>query len=681
PDPIRVGQGPTGIVLDEARNRAYVLNKFDGTISTIDLTNDQETARTAFFDPTPEAIKKGRPHLYDTHKGSGHGHIACGSCHVDGRWDRLAWDLGNPAGSMQTVSGKSFHPMKGLKTTQFLIDIIGKGTGNLHWRGDRASFHDFADAFRDLQGADAPLDATGMQEFSDFLAACWYVPNPYRTYRPESSVAASTERMNPNRVRGTGTLFQTVPTAGVRLFVSVNFNCSHCHQTGSGRGHLFGNGSNVSNGIVNMTNNVDMVPDLRSVYRKNGFFYNTNECTSGFGMMSDGVMATVFSEGGTGQYLGDYEPELLSWSGGVTQVNSPASYAFDLVHTAQDAMPAVGLRQTINGNAIGSITQLNAMKQLVNEKPGEYAMIVKGLYAGEQRGFYYLGSDNYQSDLASQTVTHTQLVTSAQGGSPLSWTIVHPNTKVRAGVDRDNDGIFDYQDGEVQLDLVMMLEGAKNGNVMRTDLRNSALLPANDPYLLGATLDGDVLLRTGSNAVVDWVQVQLRSTVDPTQVVDEIAALLLADGRVVMPGGEGPLLFAAPRGSYHVVAKHRNHLGTMTLTPRAFGTAVPRVDLRDPAVATWGTDGRRNLGGTMVLWAGDARADQVLKYTGATNDRDPVLMRIGGTVPTATLIGYYPEDINLDGVVKYTGAANDRDPILSGVGGVVPTATRQEQLP
>ncbi len=38
-----------------------------------------------------------------------------------------------------------------------------------------------------------------------------------------------------------------------------------------------------------MTLNHNMVPDLRSVYRKNGFFFNTTECTSGFGLMCDGV--------------------------------------------------------------------------------------------------------------------------------------------------------------------------------------------------------------------------------------------------------------------------------------------------------------------------------------------------------------------------------------------------------
>ena len=36
------------------------------------------------------------------------------------------------------------------------------------------------------------------------------------------------------------------------------------------------------------------------------------------------------------------------------------------------------------------------------------------------------------------------------------------------------------------------------------------------------------------------------------------------------------------------------------------------------------------------------------------NDRDAILLRIGGSVATAIVTGYYPEDVNLDGEVKYT---------------------------
>lgn len=687
PDPIEVGEGPTGIVMDEANERAYVLNKFEGSISTIDLVSETEMARTTYFDPTPLVIKTGRKHLYDTHAGSGHGHISCGSCHVDGRWDRLAWDLGNPAGDMVTVTDpdgdRTFHPMKGLKTTQFLLDIIGRGGGHLHWRGDKGGFQDFAGAFTDLQGTDAPLDAGGMQEFADFLAACWYVPNPYRTIRPDSSVAAVRERMNdPNRVRFTGTSFQTIPNAGVKLFVAVNVNCSHCHQAQTGRGHLPGNGSNTSQGNqVNMTLNKNMVPDLRNVYRKNGFFYNTTECTAGFGMMSDGVMETDFSQTGTQNYLGDYEPELLSWSGGITQANSPQSHNFDLVHSSQDAMPAVGMRMTING-AAGSVNRVTSLKSWVNKYPNDYALIVKGTYAGEARGFFYMGADNYQSDLASQTVTHAQLMASAQAGSPLTWTVVHPDTKIRLGVDRDSDGIYDYVDGDVELDLSLFLEGPMIGPVMRTDLRTNDLLPATDPYGSGAAAGEEVMTRVASATPVDWVWVELRDASDPLVVVDGVAALVQANGKVVMPDGTSPLLFEnAPRGNYHVAVRHRNHLGALTASAYLLGAGVTVIDLRDPGLAMWGVDARRTIGPISALWAGDVNGDGTIRYTGLLNDRDLLLQAIGGTVPTATVNGYLQEDVNLDGQVKYTGPENDRDPILTSIGGTVPTNIRQEQLP
>ena len=35
----------------------------------------------------------------------------------------------------------------------------------------------------------------------------------------------------------------------------------------------------------------------------------------------------------------------------------------------------------------------------------------------------------------------------------------------------------------------------------------------------------------------------------------------------------------------------------------------------------------------------------------------------------------------MDGVVKYTGSSNDRDPILLNIGGSSPTAVVVEQLP
>jgi hypothetical protein len=108
---------------------------------------------------------------------------------------------------------------------------------------------------------------------------------------------------------------------------------------------------------------------------------------------------------------------------------------------------------------------------------------------------------------------------------------------------------------------------------------------------------------------------------------------------------------------------------------------VTTIDLRQASTATWGTDARRTSGSAMVLWTGNVVMNNALRYTGASNDRDPILQAIGGSVPTGILSGYVTTDVNLDGLTKYTGASNDRDPILLNIGGSAPTSIRLEQLP
>ena len=156
--------------------------------------------------------------------------------------------------------------------------------------------------------------------------------------------------------------------------------------------------------------------------------------------------------------------------------------------------------------------------------------------------------------------------------------------------------------------------------------------------------------------------------------------LVQRDGDVVSPQG-GPVVFEADPGNYRLVARHRNHLGAMTDAAFTLSRDPIPVDLSDPALATFGTDARRLRDGKALLWAGNAVFDNELRYTGMANDRDAMLQRIGGVVPTATVGGYWVEDVTLDGLVRYTGAGNDRDRLLLGIGGAVPTAVRVEQLP
>jgi hypothetical protein len=186
----------------------------------------------------------------------------------------------------------------------------------------------------------------------------------------------------------------------------------------------------------------------------------------------------------------------------------------------------------------------------------------------------------------------------------------------------------------------------------------------------------------GDDAIVDWVLIELRNASAPATIIATRAALVQRDGDVVDIDGVSPVTFRVTAGTFHLAVRHRNHLGCMTASPVALSRTGSTIDLTSPATATFGTEARRAQGNRMLLWAGNVLRDNVLRYTGGDNDRDPVLSAIGGVIPTNTSApGYRQEDVSMDGVIRYTGDGNDRDPVLLNIGGVVPTLTRQEQLP
>ena len=245
------------------------------------------------------------------------------------------------------------------------------------------------------------------------------------------------------------------------------------------------------------------------------------------------------------------------------------------------------------------------------------------------------------------------------------------------------------------LDLHAVLEGPYDATtgLMDDDLRTLPDFPLMEPFSAlgylhqgggGETVDPQVLGVTGPDAIVDWVLVELRDANDPTTVLTSQSALLQRDGDVVATDGVSTLPLPLPEGNYHVAMRHRNHLGCMTAGPVLLGYTPTTIDLAAAGTLMYGSDARISVTGTFpaeALWAGDVSFDGVVKYTGVANDRDPILLSIGGVVPTGTTTGYSAADVDLNGVVKYTGAGNDRDRLLQSVGGVVPTATRVEQLP
>ncbi|MBK7946392.1 MAG: hypothetical protein IPJ85_14290 [Flavobacteriales bacterium] len=165
------------------------------------------------------------------------------------------------------------------------------------------------------------------------------------------------------------------------------------------------------------------------------------------------------------------------------------------------------------------------------------------------------------------------------------------------------------------------------------------------------SLDG-----SAGTEVVDWVLVEYRDPLDPANIVSSLSGLLLRNGTIRTSNWEQlPSFSPNPNGSYYVAVRHRNHLGVMTAQPVDFSRS-PFIDFSLPATPVYGNNARKTSSGVGTLWCGDVNFDGTIKYTGSTNDRDPLLVRIGGSVPTNTANGYHNEDVNMDGLVKYTGS-------------------------
>jgi hypothetical protein len=242
-------------------------------------------------------------------------------------------------------------------------------------------------------------------------------------------------------------------------------------------------------------------------------------------------------------------------------------------------------------------------------------------------------------------------------------------------------------------------------NMMHDSLRSQGLVPLVEPYSAfpynrPSILDNDpaekmtslaILADTGSNAIVDWVFIEMRNASNPATIMATKRALLQRDGDVVSSvDGTSPILFSLlPPGNYYVTIKHRNHLGVMTaaalplnLTPTLvdFTTLAPVYEhIAAPPITN---TPRKIVGSVAVLWAGDANSNKNVKYNGLANDKQVILNAVGVATPNTTVFGYRIEDVNMDGIVRYNNFNNDRNYILSNTTGIsTPNAVVSQHTP
>ncbi|QDV04817.1 hypothetical protein Poly30_03100 [Planctomycetes bacterium Poly30] len=483
--PIEVGEGPTGIAIDDAGGRAFVVNKFDASVSTIDLAAAAEVSRVAFHDPSPLAIKVGRKHLYDTHATSGLGHVSCASCHVDARTDRLGWDLGDPAGLVEdsgaqnlgmnlpglNVGFEDFHPMKGPMTTQTFQDIIGKEP--FHWRGDRDGLAGFLPAFEGLQGDDATPSVAEVDEFAAFLGTIHFPPNPYRNFDNtlptdlplpgHFSVGrfspAGTPLPNGNAQNGLNRY--TPPTT-----LDGPFACVTCHTlpTGMGADVRF-NGSQYvpfpegPNGekhhalvsVDGSTNKAIKTAQLRSSYKKVGADFTQSSVQAGFGFLHDGSIPSLafFLSSPAFEFQGDQGLAnmiafMLAFGGSDLPNGSASNPLFPPGTESQDTHAGVGTQVTIADFATLDPAAAALVAGMRSEADlSRIGMVARGVVGGLPRGAAYSAGASFQTDRAAEQLDFAALMALATPATPITLMAVPSGTEVRLGIDRDLDGAFD----------------------------------------------------------------------------------------------------------------------------------------------------------------------------------------------------------------------------------------------
>ena len=305
------GGGPSGLVLDEPRQRLYVLTRFDNAVSVVDTAAAAQVSHVALHNPEPPQVVNGRQFLYDAVFTSSNGEASCSSCHVFGDFDSLAWDLGNPDDvvlnnpnpfRVADPLGMSFpdhHPMKGPMTTQSLRGMANHGP--MHWRGDRTGGNDpggdpldetqaflkFNVAFGGLLGRSGPIPNANMAAFAAFILDVAYPPNPIR---------ALDNSLTPDEAAGRDFFLNSSPS-------DVFQTCNGCHALDPANGH-FG-----SDGFSSFEFEAQQfkIPHLRNLYQKVGMFGmpavsffnqvdngNKGDQVRGFGFLHDGSVDTVF---------------------------------------------------------------------------------------------------------------------------------------------------------------------------------------------------------------------------------------------------------------------------------------------------------------------------------------------------------------------------------------------------
>jgi len=490
---IDVGGGPSGLALHEAAGRLYVMNRFDHTISIVDLESLEEVEVVPLgYNPEPPAVRRGRPLLYDARRASGHGDAACGSCHIFADCDGLAWDLGNPEGSLQEnpivrvpVLGneplRPFHPMMGPMTTKSLRGLAGAGA--LHWRGDLngggedpfdtgKAFLNARSGFHGILGKEGEIPLEQMERLRDFVLDIRYPPNP---------VASLDGSLTPEQAAGKEIFESDGDRHGLG---GSGTSCASCHVPPLGTdGH----------GVTGRDQDIK-VAQLRGLYQKVGMFGyaspgivsyspvtlepvptpHLGEQVRGFGFRHDGTMPLISDHlrEPLEAFIFPDEPG----RSGLEKVRQIESF---LLAFPTGLAPVVGQQVTVDRGAAERPAGLERLQLLADRAgAGDGDLVCHGILRGEARGFLGLEKGGpvreFQSDRRVEIVSWDDLMGAVRAGvAVLTFTVAPPGSGRRIAIDRDGDGALDRDESDQGFDpadpashpMSFILRGDCNGDL------------------------------------------------------------------------------------------------------------------------------------------------------------------------------------------------------------------------
>lgn len=222
---------------------------------------------------------------------------------------------------------------------------------------------------------------------------------------------------------------------------------------------------------------------------------------------------------------------------------------------------------------------------------------------------------------------------------------------------------FTMSKGLLKINAKALLAGTYDASgVMFDDLRVGNYLPTSEPYeALGFSHSGDETVLDGvfdvatSDAIVDWVLLELRDKNDATNVIATRAALVQKDGDIVDMDGESAVTFDASADDYYLVAQHRNHLGVLSASTISLSTTAASYDFTTNLSNTTGAgNGILDLGdGYYALYSGDVDKSGQVQNT----DISSLLLIIGTS-------GYLLGDLDMNGQAQNTDIQNNLQPYI-----------------